>query len=132
VKELVSGVTRWRRRLDYYISAVASRSADDLDPPMRTILRSGLYELVYQRLPAYALSEWVELTKEWVHPEAARLANRVFREAGRRMEEGKLPGPEVGGWMGWWCWVGERERERGWVVGGDGSERLHAACNTNS
>ena len=46
VTELVSGVTRWRRRLDYTLTALL-RGVDlgTLDAPVRNVLRLGLYEL---------------------------------------------------------------------------------------
>lgn len=42
VTELVSGVTRWRRRLDYVICQLTdSADVSELDPPMTQVLRSA-------------------------------------------------------------------------------------------
>jgi hypothetical protein len=40
-KELVSGVTRWRRRLDYVISELAGRTTESLEPEMRQVGTGG-------------------------------------------------------------------------------------------
>lgn len=37
VKELVSGATRWRRRLDYVIREITGREADSLEASMRQV-----------------------------------------------------------------------------------------------
>lgn len=58
VTELVAGVTRWRRRLDYLIQHLTkSSNLDALDPPMRQILRcarggAGRRSLLSGNLPA--------------------------------------------------------------------------------
>jgi transcription termination factor NusB len=47
VTELVSGTTRWRRRLDYTLAALLKgHSVASLDAPVRNALRLALYELV--------------------------------------------------------------------------------------
>ncbi|KAI8462446.1 MAG: hypothetical protein J3K34DRAFT_527743 [Monoraphidium minutum] len=94
VKELVAGVTRWRRRLDYIASELTGRTADDLEPAMRQVLRLGLYEITHTTLAPHALNEHVDLAKIWVRPAAAGFANGVLREAARRAEAGTLPDPE--------------------------------------
>jgi hypothetical protein len=43
VKEVVSGVTRWRRRLDYIISNLTTRSIEDLDPIVRQVRAAGAH-----------------------------------------------------------------------------------------
>ena len=94
VKELVAGVTRWRRRLDWVLARLSGRDAARLAPPLRQVLRIALYELWQLGLPAHALNEHVELAKAWARPEAAGLANFVLREAARRRDAGALPDPE--------------------------------------
>jgi hypothetical protein len=51
---------------------------------------------MFMSAPPHMLNEHVELTKTWVRPQAAGLANGVLREAARRLDAGTLPDP-VGG-----------------------------------
>lgn len=75
VTELVAGVTRWRRRLDYVCEALTKQPMAQLDPPMRQILRLALYELLELGIPNHALSVHVDLAKACVRPEAGKFAN---------------------------------------------------------
>ena len=43
--DLVAGATRWRRALDAALSSLCGRSVEELDPPLRQVLRVALYEL---------------------------------------------------------------------------------------
>lgn len=63
VKDLVSGTTRWRRRLDFIISQLTNRSSMDLDPAVLQVLRLAIYELCFRDLPAHAISEHVGLSQ---------------------------------------------------------------------
>lgn len=47
LKQLVAGVTRWRRRLDHSLAGLSGRSADGLEPGVRQVLRLALYELTH-------------------------------------------------------------------------------------
>lgn len=58
------------------------------------ILRLGLFELLEERMPPYALAEHVDLVKAWSRPELAGFANAVLRNAARRCADGTLPDPE--------------------------------------
>lgn len=52
VTELVSGVTRWRRRLDFLLQHLAGgRDPGTVDAPVRQLLRMGLYELLELGMP---------------------------------------------------------------------------------
>ena len=95
VKDLVSGATRWRRRLDYVISQLASRSASDLDPAVLQLLRVAIFELCYRDRPAHAISEHVGLSQALrLNPGAKGLVNGVLRSAAKAMEEGTMPDPD--------------------------------------
>jgi 16S rRNA C967 or C1407 C5-methylase (RsmB/RsmF family) len=116
VKDLVAGVTRWQRRLDFVLSQLlappASSSAHPtnpnaggnvaaLDPPMRAVLRLALFELTERRLPPHALGDYVALARRLSggriggNPDrAAAFCNGVLRSAARRWEGGDLPLPE--------------------------------------
>ena len=80
-RELVFGVLRWRRALDYALDSYSRRPVRRLDPPVRTALRLGLYQLRYlDRVPASAaVHESVTLAATAARPGAAGLVNAVLR-----------------------------------------------------
>ena len=80
-RELVFGVLRWRRSLDYALDTYSRRPVAKLDLPVRTALRLGLYQLRYlDRVPASAaVHESVSLAAASARPGAAGLVNAVLR-----------------------------------------------------
>ena len=80
-RELVFGVLRWRRSLDYALDTYSRRPVGKLDLPVRTALRLGLYQLRYlDRVPASAaVHESVSLAAAAARPGAAGLVNAVLR-----------------------------------------------------
>ncbi len=81
VTELVAGVTRWRRWLDFVITESARRSVEDLEPALRQIVRVGAYEILEGLAPDYAaVHESVELAKKLIRPGAGKLVNAVLRK----------------------------------------------------
>lgn len=60
---LVYGTIERQLTLDHFIAALASRDADGIDPDTRTLLRLGLYQLIYlDRVPDHAaVNETVSL-----------------------------------------------------------------------
>ena len=80
-RELVFGVLRRRRALDYALDAYSRRPVGKLDLPVRTALRLGLYQLRYlDRVPASAaVHESVSLAAASARPGAAGLVNAVLR-----------------------------------------------------
>ena len=78
---LVLGVTERRITLDYQIDRLASRPAAELDLPVRTALRLGLYQLLFlDRIPPHAaVSESVSL----VSKKTSGFVNAVLRAATR-------------------------------------------------
>ncbi len=88
--ELLFGVTRWRGALDLIISADASLPPERIDPPVRALIRMGLYQAVGmgEGTPHAAVHQAVQLAKE--DPRAERSAgfvNGVLRGALRRVGE---------------------------------------------
>ncbi|HEX6987868.1 MAG TPA: 16S rRNA (cytosine(967)-C(5))-methyltransferase RsmB [Bacillota bacterium] len=56
VTELVYGVVRRLRALDFALDAVATRPVARMEPPVRAILRLAVYQLLYlDRVPAHAV-----------------------------------------------------------------------------
>ena len=55
-QELVLGVLRWRKTLDYFIERYGERAVRGLDLPVLMALRLGIYQLRYlSRIPASAV-----------------------------------------------------------------------------
>jgi 16S rRNA (cytosine967-C5)-methyltransferase len=83
VRTLVLGVLRWRSRLDFIVTTLASRA---IEPEILDVLRLGAYQLVYMDVAAYAaVAETVELA-----PKRARgFVNAILR----RMTRGDVPQP---------------------------------------
>ena len=69
----VAGVTRWRRRLDWLIRQL--RPTGQIDVELQQILRMGVYELVQLGKPDHTINEHVNLARQYVRPDAARVAN---------------------------------------------------------
>lgn len=93
--DYVAGVTRWRRWLDFLLAQFYRGDFDEMDPPLRQVLRIGLYDLLFLQTPPHAaVHEAVELAKEHVHPRVAGLVNGILRSVQRRQE--RLPVPATG------------------------------------
>lgn len=91
-REYVSGVTRWKRWLDFILGEFVKGNLENLEPPLRQVLRIGVYDLLMLDTPPHAaVNEAVELTRSMVRPQAARLTNGVLRNVVRAMDA--LPEP---------------------------------------
>ena len=85
LNELVLGVLRWQRTLDFLIERYAQRPTNQLDTATQIALRLGLYQLRWlTRVPAHAaLNESVNLIKLREQRAAAPLVNAALRNATR-------------------------------------------------
>lgn len=82
---LVYGVIERTVTLDYFIAHSASRDPASLDLPLRILLRLGLLQCAFLRVPTHAaVSETVSLAKR-VFPRGAGMVNAVLR---RYLREG--------------------------------------------
>ncbi len=81
--ELVLGVLRWRRLLDFLLERQLKKPVAKLDLAVALALRMGLYQLRFlERVPARAaVNESVELVKRARKTSAATLVNAVLRRA---------------------------------------------------
>jgi 16S rRNA (cytosine967-C5)-methyltransferase len=88
--ELVMGVLRWRRLLDFLLERQLKKPVAKLDLPVALALRIGLYQLRFlERVPARAaVNESVELVKSARKTSAATLVNAVLRRAAN---EARMP-----------------------------------------
>ena len=92
--ELVLGVLRNQVLLDDVLSRVASRPVALIDPPIRTALRIGAYEILFlDRVPAFAtVDSAVDLVKRSGFRAGAGFVNAVLRAVAAQ-ESGRLPSP---------------------------------------
>ena len=91
--ELVSGVIRMRKAVDYQLARRTTRSLEAVDPPVLTALRLGAFQLLYlDRLPPSAVvNDAVALTRRSGTSSAAGLVNAVLRALAR--ERSRLEWP---------------------------------------
>lgn len=94
-RELVAGVTRQRRWLDFVLGKAYNDDYDSMESRLRHILRLGLYELLFQSTPTRAVvHQYVELAKQTLRPGAGNLVNAILRTIDRDREY--IPSPETG------------------------------------
>jgi 16S rRNA (cytosine967-C5)-methyltransferase len=96
VTELVYGTTRMRRACDWLVDRFVMRP---LDPPVRTVLRLGAYQLVFLQTPPHAA---VSTTVAAAPPRARGLVNAVLR---RVAEAGQPIWPDEGTALSYPDWV---------------------------
>ena len=92
---LVYGVIERKITLDYIISRLSSKPLESLDSEVLTLLRIGLYQLIWlDRIPASAaVNETVNLAKKNA-PRASSFINAVLRNFLRTMDKNNLPYPD--------------------------------------
>jgi len=94
-RELVAGVTRQRRWLDFVLARAYNGDYDTIEDRLRHILRLGLYELLFQSTPTRAVvHQYVELAKQMLRPGAGDLVNALLRTIDRDREF--IPEPDTG------------------------------------
>ncbi|NLT57904.1 MAG: 16S rRNA (cytosine(967)-C(5))-methyltransferase RsmB [Clostridiales bacterium] len=90
--ELTYGVLECLRRLDHHLERLCGRSLQRLDPPVRTLLRLGAYQLLcLDRVPAYAA---IDQTVRMAARHCARakgFVNGVLRSLDRQRDSLTLP-----------------------------------------
>lgn len=94
--ELVLGVLRWQRLLDFSIDRFLKKSARVADVEVRIALRLGTYQLMFlDRIPARAaVNESAELVKRARKLSAVPLVNAVLRKAANEPARKSAP-PET-------------------------------------
>lgn len=87
--ELTNGTLRRQGTLDAVVARVAKRPIDDIDPPVRDVLRLGAYQILCMRTPAHAaVSTSVDLAREIVGEKVAGFVNAVLRKTAARDWDG--------------------------------------------
>ncbi len=86
--ELCYGSLRLRGRLDSALAQVLDRPLEQVDLPVRNLLRLGAYQVLFlERVPPeVAVSESVELAKQIGFASAGGFVNAVLRQLSRRRE----------------------------------------------
>lgn len=88
-QEIVLGVLRWRRSLDYFIERYSGRPTNRLDVSVLIALRIGLYQLRHlTRIPhSAAVNESVNLVKRARVASAGALVNAVLRKGASNLAD---------------------------------------------
>lgn len=94
IKQLVYGTLTYRLSLDYLLGQWLTRPLASLRPPIRNLLRLGLYQILYLEVPDHAaVDESVKLAHKVGHKGVAGLVNAILRRAVR--SKGDLPWPST-------------------------------------
>ncbi len=89
-RELASGATRWRSRLDWTLAPLLQKPLEKLDAPVRAALRLALYERVVLETPARAVAnEYAGLMREARLKSAVGFVNAIAR----RLPDAWRPSP---------------------------------------
>lgn len=94
---LVHHALRLRRRSDYILRRLIDRPLQSLDPPLRAVLRGGVFELLWaeQVDVPQAVHEWVEVAKAFGHVGLGSFANGVLRNVVRQADSLREPPEEM-------------------------------------
>ena len=86
---LTNEIIRLKDRLDLLIEEISGRKMERLNPTLKSILRVGFYEILYdENIPEYAaVDSSVNLTKALLNRKASGLTNAVLRNLIRTKEK---------------------------------------------
>lgn len=84
--ELVYGVIRWQRRLDWHVDQLSRIAPDKIQPEIRILLRLGLYQILFlDRVPNHAaVNETIKVAKQGQPKHLIGFVNGILRGAIRR------------------------------------------------
>ena len=87
---LFYGVLTRLYTLDFYLNKKIKKGVDSLDPPVRTILRIGVWQLLFARsVPSFAaVNETITLLRTYSNEGAVKLGNSVLRRISEEKENG--------------------------------------------
>lgn len=95
ISDYIGGVTRLRRRLDFWLGRYYTGKLEKMEAPLRQLLRLAMYELTETDHPPYAvLNEAVSVAKKHIRPKAGPLVNGILRAFLRDINQ--LPKPDSG------------------------------------
>lgn len=88
VTNLVLGVVERKITLDYYISALSSIKLEKMDTDVKNLLRMGIYQMKYMRVPPHAaVNECVAISTK----RGKGFINAILRNFDRKKDDIKLP-----------------------------------------
>ncbi|MCF8094894.1 MAG: 16S rRNA (cytosine(967)-C(5))-methyltransferase RsmB [Desulfobacteraceae bacterium] len=92
---LIYGVLRWRAKLDWHISLLATQPLNRIKPEVLNILRIGLFQMMFMsRIPqSAAVNTSVEMAKEFGSKPVVRFVNGLLRNCARNPEPPAWPDP---------------------------------------
>lgn len=95
VTELVYGVLKYKKRLDYVISQFSKINIDKISVPVLNAIRIGVYQLMFlDKIPDFAsVNESVNIVKEMENPGAAKFTNAVLRHIAKEKQSIIYPDP---------------------------------------
>lgn len=92
IRYLATGTLRNKIKIDYILDQVAHIPTKKMDPLLRTILETAVFELFYMSSPAYAIvNEMVEIVKEKGLKDMTGFANGVIRNVDRQKDKIAFP-----------------------------------------
>ena len=93
VTRLVYGTLAWQGYLDHFIAAFSRRPPQDLDPPVRALLRLALFQTcVLTKIPDFAaVNTAVHLAKRYRGGSAVSFVNAVLRRAAAGWRDVRFP-----------------------------------------
>jgi len=98
LNEIVHGVVRWERRLDWILRGFYKGEFSKCIPNLKNAMRVALYQILFlDNIPNYAaVNEAVEFVKKIQGEKSANLVNAVLRNIIRTIEEAEIryPDPE--------------------------------------
>jgi 16S rRNA (cytosine967-C5)-methyltransferase len=86
-RSLCYGTLRWHFRLLAVLNALATRSPDQLQPPLRALIEIGLLQLIDGTAPHAAVSETVSAARVLGFDKAAGFVNAILRRFQREQGE---------------------------------------------
>ncbi len=98
LNEIVHGVVRWERKLDWILRGFYKGEFSKCIPNLKNAMRVALYQILFlDNIPNYAaVNEAVEFVKKIQGEKSANLVNAVLRNIIRTIEEAEIryPDPE--------------------------------------
>lgn len=92
ISALVYGVIEKKILLDFYISNVSSTRIGKINPVVLTVLRMGLYQIIFMSTPpSAACNSSVELAKTNGQSKSSGFVNAILRRLSRSYEDIELP-----------------------------------------
>lgn len=114
IHALTRDVVRWKGRLDYWIDSALDRPISTLDPSLKILLRSAVFELMMdETVPDYAaINSWVKIARKSIGEKVTGITNAVLRslskiDASKPLSK-SLSGNVLADWLSFPDWILKR------------------------